>query len=75
MPNYTPRGKSEVKTLRQYLDKQTQLSVEFASRKLALAIKSLRKHTQLSYIQIAKELELASPGSARILEQRYGGRQ
>jgi len=75
MSHYTPRGKSEVKTLRQYLDKQTQLSVEFTSRKLALSIKLLRKHSSLSYNQIAKELELASPGAARILEQRYGGKQ
>lgn len=75
MSNYTTEAKKPVNSLRNYLDTQTKLSVQFTSRKLALAISLLRKHSSLTYAEIAKGLELTSGASARVLEERYGGQQ
>jgi len=75
MSNYTTEDKKQVKTLRNYLDTQTKLSVQFVSHKLALAISLLRKHSPLTYAEIAKGLELTSSASAKMLEERYGGQQ
>lgn len=67
---HTQKGTS----LRDFLNKQTRFTSDFVSYKLSLAIRSLRKHSSLSYSQIAKELELASPSAVKMLEYR-GGKQ